>query len=197
MEHATGEDPRVARSKAAVREATLTLVAEVGIGETTVDAISERSGVAKTTIYRHWPGKPAIVLDALSSVMAPPPDPDTGSVRDDLAALMAAFVDGLSRGPLAPLLTSMMEAAERDPEVARVHRAEAASRHQVLRDAVVRGIGRGELPTGTDADAVVAQVVGPVVYLRLVAGQEVDAEDAVAVVDRTLLSFEGRVTSRG
>lgn len=192
-----GEDPRVARSRAAVHEATLALVAEVGIGETTVDAISERSGVAKTTIYRHWSGKPAIVLDVLSSVMAPPPDPDTGSVREDLVVLMVAFVDGLSQGPLAPLLTSMMEAAERDPEVARVHRAEAASRHQVLRDAVVRGIGRGELPAGTDADAVVAQVVGPVVYRRLVAGQEAHADDAVAVVDRALHSFESPAPSRG
>lgn len=181
-----GEDRRVARSKAAVREATLALVAEVGIGETTVDAISERSGVAKTTIYRHWSGKPAIVLDALSSVLAPPPDPDTGSVRHDLVALLVGFVDGLSRGPLAPLLTSMMEAAERDPEVARLHRDEAATRHQVLRDAVVRGIDRGELPAGTDADAVVALVVGPVVYRRLVAGQQVDAEVAVAVVDQAL-----------
>ncbi len=181
-----GEDPRVARSKAAVLEATRSLVAESGIGETTIDAISERSGVAKTTIYRHWPGKPAIVLDALAQVMAPPPDPDTGSVRDDLVTLLVGLIDGLSRGPLAPLLTSMMDAAERDPEVARVHRDEAAARHRVLRDAVVRGIGRGELPAGTDADTVVAQVVGPVVYRRLVAGQEVGATDAVAVVDRAL-----------
>jgi len=190
-----GEDPRVSRSKAAVREATSALVAEVGIGETTVDAISERSGVAKTTIYRHWSGKPAIVLDALSSVMVPPPDPGTGSVRDDLVALMVGLVDGLSRGPLAALLTSMMEAAERDPEVARVHRDEAAARHKVLRDAVVRGIGRGELPADTDADAVVAQVVGPVVYRRLVAGQEVDAERVVAVVDRALHGFRSAVAT--
>ncbi len=86
-----GEDPRVVRSRAAVVEATLALVAEVGIGETTVDAIAERSGVAKTTIYRHWTGKPAIVLDALSSVMAPPADPDTGTVRDDLVVLLEGF----------------------------------------------------------------------------------------------------------
>ncbi len=185
-----GVDPRVARSRAAVLEATLALVAETGIGDTTIDAISERSGVAKTTIYRHWPGKPAIVLDALSQVMAPPPDPDTGNVRDDLVALLMGFIDGLSRGPLAPLLTSMMDAAERDPEVARVHQEEAAARHQVLRDAVVRGIGRGELPAGTDADGVVAQVVGPVVYRRLVAGQDVDAADAVSVVDRALHGFQ-------
>ncbi len=184
-----GEDPRIARSKTAVLEATRALVAEGGIGETTIDAISERSGVAKTTIYRHWPGKPAIVLDALSQVMAPPPDPNTGSVRDDLVALLVGFAEGLSRGPLAPLLTSMMEAAEREAEVARVHRDEAAARHRVLRDAVVRGIGRGELPAGTDADAVVAHVVGPVVYRRLVAGEEVSAEEATAVVDRALRGF--------
>ncbi len=185
-----GVDPRVARSRSAVLEATVALVAERGIGDTTIDAISERSGVAKTTIYRHWPGKPAIVLDALSGVTAPPPDPDTGSIRDDLVALLVGFIDGLSRGPLAALLTSMMEAAERDPEVARLHRDEAAARHQVVRDAVVRGIGRGELPTGTDADTVVADVLGPVVYRRLVAGQVVDTAEAAGVVDRAIRGFQ-------
>ena len=180
------EDPRVVRSRAAVIEATLALIAEVGIGETTVDAIAERSGVAKTTIYRHWSGKPAIVLDALSSVMAPPEDPDTGTVHGDLVALLAGFAEALSRGPLAPLLTSMMAAAERDPDVARLHRDEAAARHQVLRDAVVRGVGRGELVRGTDADAVVAAVVGPVVYRRLVAAEPVDAIEVEGVVDRAL-----------
>jgi AcrR family transcriptional regulator len=180
------EDPRVVRSRAVVIDATLALVAELGIGETTVDAIAERSGVAKTTIYRHWTGKPAIVLDALSSVMAPPVDPDTGSVREDLVTLVGAFAEGLARGPLAPLLTSMMEAAERDPEVARLHRAEAAARHQVLRDAVVRGVGRGELPRGTDADEVVAAVVGPVVYRRLIAHEPVEATTVADLVDRAL-----------
>lgn len=192
-----GEDPRVTRSKASVRAAALALVAEVGIGETTVDAISERSGVAKTTIYRHWSGKPAIVLDALSRDMEPPTDPDLGSVRDDLVALLVGFVDALSRGPLAALLTSMMEAAERDPVVARVHREEASARHQVVRDAVVRGIGRGELPVGTDADAVVAHVIGPVVYRRLVAGQHMDAADAAPLVDRTLRAFRASIAPTG
>lgn len=189
------EDPRVTRSKASVRAAALALVAEVGIGETTVDAISERSGVAKTTIYRHWSGKPAIVLDALSRGMEPPTDPDLGSVRDDLVVLLVGLVDALSRGPLAAFLTSMMEAAERDPAVAQVHRDEASVRHQVLRDAVVRGIGRGELPPGTDADAVVAQVIGPVVYRRLVAGQQVDAADVAPAVDRALRAFRASESS--
>ena len=183
------QDPRVARSRAAVIEATLALVAELGIGETTVDAIAERSGVAKTTIYRHWPGKPAIVLDALSTVMAAPEDPDTGAVRDDLVVLVTGFATGLSQGLLAPLLTSMMEAAERDPEVARLHRDEAAARHQVLRDAVVRGVGRGELSRGTDADEVVAAVVGPVVYRRLIAHEPVDAARVEAIVDRALRAW--------
>jgi AcrR family transcriptional regulator len=172
-----------------VVDAALVLIAEVGVGEITVEAIAERSGVAKTTIYRHWDGKQAIVLDALSSVMIPPEDPDTGSVRDDLVALVAGFADGLSRGPLSSLLTSMMEAAERDPQVARLHHDEAAARHQVLRDAVARGAGRGELPRDVDADEVVAMVFGPIVYDRFVAGQPVDADRAREVVDRVLRAW--------
>lgn len=184
-----GEDPRVARSRAAVIAATVALVTEQGIGETTIDAVAERSGVAKTTIYRHWTGKPDLVLDALSTVMSPPPDPDTGDVREDLCVLLGGLVRGLADGPLAALLTTMMEGAERDPALADLHRREAAARHQVLRDAVVRGIGRGELARGTDPDEVVALVTGPIVYRRLVAHQPVDDALVSRVVDRVVDAF--------
>ncbi len=183
------DDPRVVRSRAAVVAAVLDLIAERGIGDTTIDEIAQRSGVAKTTIYRHWTGKPEIVLDALSSVMVAPEDPDTGSLRDDLHALVGGFAHALGEGPLAGLLAAMMEAAERDPEFADLHRREAAGRHRVVRDAIMRGIGRGELARGTDPDEVLGLVLGPVVYQRLVAHVPVDPNTARQVVDRALRAY--------
>lgn len=183
------EDPRVARSRAAVIQTTLALIAEVGLEGTTVDAITERSGVAKTTIYRHWGGRRELVLDALATVITTPADPDTGSLREDLVHLLTGFVRSLSTGPMAALLTTMMSEAERDPEVADVHRRESERRHHVVRDAVVRGIGRRELPAGTDPDEVVALLAGPVVYRRLVAHVDVGADLVGAIVDRVLRAY--------
>ena len=60
-------DPRVARSRAAVLAATVDLLGELGHAGTTVEAIAERSGVAKTTIYRHWPSRAPLLIDAFHS----------------------------------------------------------------------------------------------------------------------------------
>lgn len=171
--------------------ATLALIAERGIAATSIDAIAERSGVAKTTIYRHWESRPAVVLDALSRSLSAPEDPDTGSLRSDLHVLLGGLARALTDTPLAAVLTTIMDAAERDREFADLHRREVAGRHQVVRDVIVRGIGRGELPRGTDPDEVLALVTGPVFYRRLIAHGTVDEHDAAAVVDRVLAAYTG------
>src|SRR3712207_7645107 len=75
------------RSRAAVLAATLRLLAERGIAGTTIEAVAETSGVAKTTIYRQWNSQGGLVLDAFDSIVQPPPDPATGSLRTDLIDL--------------------------------------------------------------------------------------------------------------
>ena len=179
-------DPRVVRSRTAVLQAARELVGERGIAATSIEAIAERAGVAKTTIYRHWRTKPEVVIDAISETLDPPADPDTGSLRGDLEALVRWLVDALTDGPLGALLTTVMDAAERDPEFAELHRREIAARHQVGHDVIGRAVQRGELPAGTDPDEVVALVTGPIFYRRLVTHGHVDRCFADAVVDRVL-----------
>ncbi len=82
-----------------------------------------------------------------------------------------------------------MDAAERDPEFAELHRREVAARHQAGRDVIERAIGRGELPVGTDADEFLALITGPIFYRRLVTHGQVDAGFADAVVDRVLGAY--------
>jgi len=77
----------VRRSKEAVMAATYELLQETGLGGLTVDAVSERSGVAKTTIYRHWPTRSALVIDACSKLGTRREVPDTGSLAGDMAVL--------------------------------------------------------------------------------------------------------------
>ncbi len=182
-------DPRVTRSKAKVIDCALELLAERGVAGTSVEAIVERSGVAKTTIYRHWPTRGEVILDAIDTCIEPPAAPDLGTVRADLHALIGGLCEALSASRWAALMPSLIDAAERDPEFAEVHRRFAATRTAPVREILCRGINRGELPGDTDVDQMIDLLSGPVFYRRLVAGEPVDRTYGERLVDRILHAY--------
>ena len=182
-------DTRVIRSRTAVIAATLDLLAERGITGTTIEAVAERSGVAKTTIYRQWDGQPELVLDAIGTTVHTPNDPDTGTLRGDLFDLLGGLADALNTSPAAGLMPALIDAAERDPAFAALHQSEAAQRHQTVLTAIARGIDRGELPADADPAEVLDMVAGPVFYRRLVSSGAVDRAFAQRIVDRVLAAY--------
>jgi len=191
-----GKDPRVVRSRAAVIAATLDLLAERGITATTIEAVAERSGVARTTIYRQWEGQPALVLDAIGSTLHIPSDPDTGTLRGDLIDLLGGLADALNSSPAAGLMPAIIDAAERDPAFAALHHREASQRHQVVLTAITRGVARGELTPSADPAEVLDMATGPVFYRRLVSSGAVDRAFTQRVVDRVLTAYASDGTQR-
>src|ERR1051326_970845 len=92
-------DVRVRHSKEVIMATTYELLSEEGLAGVTVDAVARRSGVAKTTIYRHWPSREALLLDACAQ-MGPHFDvPNAGSLSKDLHALAERVVEQLLAGP--------------------------------------------------------------------------------------------------
>ncbi|MDC7122770.1 TetR/AcrR family transcriptional regulator [Cellulomonas fimi] len=180
------QDPRVARSRARVLAGTVELLIERGIAGTTIDAVAEHTGVAKTTIYRQWADQPSLVLDAFGSLLDAPAPPDTGSLRDDLRVLLTGLAAALTVSPAARLMPALIDAAERDARFAELHRREAATRHAPVLTVVRRGIARGELPAGTDPALVVDLVTGPLFHRRWVTGGRIDDAFVSAVVDAAL-----------
>jgi len=176
--------------------ATLNLLAERGISATTIEAVAERSGVAKTTIYRQWDGQPELVLDAIGTTLHTPTDPDTGTLRGDLLDLLGGLADVLNTSPAAGLMPALIDAAERDPAFAALHHREAAGRHQVVLTAIARGIDRGELTPGADPAEILDMVTGPVFYRRLVSSGAVDRAFAQRIVDRVLAAYANDLTRR-
>lgn len=171
----------MARSRASVLTAAVELLAEHGFESTSIEAISERSGVAKTTIYRHWDDKAALVLDVIESLVRDPVDPDTGSLEGDLAALAKGLARGLQAGPWAAMLPSLVEAAERDADVARMNQEFTAARHAMVKKIVARARSRGEIRGEVDDDDIIELVAGPLFYRRLVTGERIDRDHAVRV----------------
>lgn len=179
---------------------TLDLLLEQGLAGTTIDAVAERSGVAKTTIYRHWPDRAALVLDAFDSILSPPPEPDTGVLRDDLVTLAVGLAHALATSPAASLLPMIIDAAGRDPAFAALHRREAHRRHRVILNVINRGIERGELPADTDPADVLDLLAGPLFHRRMLSQATPTAEFAQRLVDMILHAYTDSArteTSRG
>jgi AcrR family transcriptional regulator len=177
---------RSRRAESAILEATIALLAELGFAGLTIDGIAARAGVGKATIYRHWSSKAEVAVEAFKEFIPPLEDPDTGSFADDVGAVLLQIVDGLSNSPLAAILPSLVEAAERDPELERHFKEFGATRRAVLRAVFDRAARRGELREGLDPDVAIDLLVGPIFTRRLVTRLPVTRKHAHAVLDLVL-----------
>jgi len=178
--------PRVERSKAAILDASLALLAEEGVGGFTVDAVAARAGVGKATVYRHWASRAELIVDAISSLVTDEESLDHGSLRGDLQAAYERIVQVCSTGVVSQVLPSLAEAAGRDPELAGVHKDFVARRRRHLVSALERAADRGELRPGLDISVVADLVAGPVFYKKLVHHECPDPAYAQALLDLVL-----------
>jgi AcrR family transcriptional regulator len=178
--------PRSREAEAAILEATIALLGEVGFSGLTIDGIAARAGVGKATIYRHWSSKAEVAVEAFRNFVPPLDDPDTGSFPDDVRAVLLQIVDGLSNSPLVGILPSLVEAAERDPELERLFKEFGATRRSVLRGVFARAANRGELRDGLDPEVAIDVLVGPIFTRRLITRVPVTRKHATAVLDLVL-----------
>jgi AcrR family transcriptional regulator len=175
-------DKRVRRSKERVLAETYGLLSEGGIGGVSIDEVSRRSGVSKTTIYRHWPSRSALLLEACSKIGTRPEVPDTGSLRGDLTALAAYLAHQLESARWAAVLPSIIDAAERDPELAQLHATLHAGLMAPFFAILERAKKRKELPPGARIPDVVASIVGPFFYRRWFSREPIDEKFVKSVV---------------
>jgi len=181
--------PRDPRHDAAILQAAIALVGEVGYDRMTVDSIAGRAGVSKPTIYRRWPdGKAQLIADAIRLHQAERGEsPDTGSLRGDLIALVAELTGQLlDNAHLAAGLTSQLRAS---PELAELFREHMVRRdRQRWAELVRRAIERGDLASGDEPSELFAAVAPSVIHTRvLLTGESVDPPFAERLVDTILL----------
>ena len=184
-------DPRMTRSRRRALGATLDLVAERGIAGASIEAVSARSGVAKTTVYRQWPNQAALVLDAFRSIAPDPPLPDTGTLPGPLV-LVGGFAEALRQGRAGVFMAALMDAAERDADFAALHAAETRRRHAPVLSCSPGASSGASLPDGADLDALVDQLAGPVLHRRFVSGLPLDRGFGERVVDGVLRACTAR-----
>jgi AcrR family transcriptional regulator len=159
-------DERVRRSRATVLGVTTELLFERGFAGASVDEISRRSGVAKTTIYRHWPTRADLLRDACSTIGTPLDVPDIGSFEGDVTALMTNLAHLLRSAKWTSVLPSVIDAAERDPDIAEMYSRLQEGYSAPLQSIIQRAMQKGELPKTTDAALLIAALTGPLFYRR-------------------------------
>jgi AcrR family transcriptional regulator len=162
--------PRSEAARRAILLAALGSVAELGYGQTTIEGIAARAGVGKQTIYRWWPGKADIVLEAsaLKAETYVPVD-DRGSYAAELRAFLSASFDVASNPDIANLLRALMAEAQIDPAFGERLRASFLQpRRHALAVITDRARHRGDLPGRPDA-AVVADIIFGIVWYRILA----------------------------
>jgi AcrR family transcriptional regulator len=169
-----GPDARVQRSRERVLTSAFDLLGESGVSGFTIDEVARRSGVAKTTIYRHWPAREALVLEAASLISAAVEVPDTGSVQGDVTVILNNLGGLLGTARWSSVVPSIVDVAERDPEFAAVHGRIQRGHASPLREVLVRAAGRGELPATTDPAHVISALIGPLYYRRWFSREPID-----------------------
>jgi TetR/AcrR family transcriptional regulator, regulator of autoinduction and epiphytic fitness len=180
-------DPRVERTRHAVRHATLSVLGRRGYGAFTVDAVAESARVAKSTIYRHWPTKLALIADALETLNEQPrPQPAAGTAREQVVQLLEHLAEAFADSTLSACIPALVEAAEHHPEVAGFLHAYSARRRQTLVDVIRQGVESGELPSHLDPDLAALALSGPVVYCRTMTPEPLPAARVPVLVAQVL-----------
>ena len=180
-----GRQPSPATAEA-ILQATRELLAEGGVGRLTVENVAARSGIAKTTIYRHWPTRSALLLDACSQLTPRPQAPDSGSLHGDLTGLALMVAQRLQTGRWSSVIPSIIDAAERDPEIAELHSRLHAGMMAAFQTVVTRGRDRGEIDADRDPAEITASIVGPLFYRRWFSRQPLDEAFVRGLVDRVI-----------
>lgn len=187
---------RSARVRAAVRDATLAELTEKGYARLTVEGVAARSGVHKTTVYRHWASVRGLIADALELASGEPwPIPDTGTVQGDLRALARLVVTGFTDPGEGPVSAAFISAAMQDADAARALHAFFAARHEQSAALVTRAVARGELPGGVDPAEVVRLAVAPLYYRLFISREPVDVAAADRAADAALAAARAGVLS--
>jgi AcrR family transcriptional regulator len=174
--------PRSEQVDQAVLDATIDLAGEVGMHAMSMDELAQRVGVSKATIYRRWPSKERLVLDALNQAMRPFDLIDTGSLRGDLDDYLGELARRMSFGKASDVLPDLIAASVRDANLQASLDEYIRHRRQPLQTILGRGVARGELGAGADVDVLIDALIGPFVYRRLLSHDRLDGD----FVDRLL-----------
>lgn len=161
------------KASAAARE----VIAEHGVAGFTVEAVAKRSGVAKTTIYRHWDSGNALLMDTIDSMVVTFPTPDTGSFATDLRAFVEVMAPVIENPTMVRIMLGVMAEASSDQDLDRIHQGLMAERKRPIRTILDRAQKRGEIRSDLPMEQIIDMVEGPFMSRFLIRRVPRNADD--------------------
>lgn len=182
------------KARSAILRAARELLDRRGFQRLTIEGIAERAGVGKATIYRWWPSKAAVVMDAVLEAAGPRiPFPDTGSAREDLRRQIASVIELYTGTRTGRGIRALIAESQHDPALAESLRDRfIASRRAEAATVFERGIQRGELRPDLDVGVAIDALYGAVYYRLLVSHAPLDAAYADTLINQIFPALERR-----
>jgi AcrR family transcriptional regulator len=179
--------PRCAVTHQAILDCANSLLEEIGFSSMSIEGIAARAGVGKATIYRRWPNKASVVMDAfLAATSKELPFPDTGSAREDIRRQMRAVVKVLN-GPRGRTIATLIGVVQSDNELAEAFRTRfVAVRRSEAKAVLQRGVANGEFKPDMDLESVLDCLYGPLYFRLLIGHEKASAKYADQLVDLVL-----------
>jgi AcrR family transcriptional regulator len=182
--------PRSEKAQKAILAAAIELLLEQGLHAVSMDAVAGRAGVSKATIYRWWPSKELLALDALATewqVTAPDATRDTGSLRGDLLARLRPWLRQLRDKPYGRVVAGLVATAQADAEFAELYLERfVRPRRDAMRPVLLRAIDRGEISRTVDLEVALDLIYGPIYHRMLHGHAPLDERFARNLVDTIL-----------
>ena len=187
------------KTRRAILAATVSLFDRLDYGSITMDAVARAAGFSRATIYRHWPSRQLLVLEAYTAKMSDAlAAPDTGDAIEDLRTSLAQMAFCLDFGGAASTVSGIIVDAIADPEFSRLYRrVMLRERREVFGSILARGQERGQIRRDIDLDVAVDAIYGAVHHRLLVSRQIIDGPFMKALVDVTMNGLAAHPTSPG
>jgi AcrR family transcriptional regulator len=180
-------DPRVERSRQVILQAALDELGEVGYGMFRIESVAARAGVGKSTIYRHWTDRLALIADAFETFhVQMVPNTDTAPPREKVHSLVRHVAQVFVDSTFSVCIPALIEGAERDQRLRNFHHKYSAERRQGLIDVIAEGVASGDFPEHLNPELAAMALLGPIIYCRLMTSKPFKPERAADLVDTVL-----------
>jgi AcrR family transcriptional regulator len=190
-------EPRIARTREVVFAAAIEIVAERGFAGASIEAIAQRAGVARSTIYRNWPTRTDLLLEAVGSEVGQIESLAVGNLRADLVAIVTRLADLLTSERMGSVVASIILEVRHDPELEELRQRFLASRRSALDGVIGEAVARGDLPANTDLQRAGDELAAQVLFQTLVLRADFDGLRVEDHVDRWLERYGANRETRG
>ena len=184
MKTGADENPRTTRVRKIILDAASGLLIKEGHRAVTPHRVSKATGVARSTIYRHWPDPVSLLLDAIDSLLAPDhPLSTVGDLRVDLTTALESLRRRLSKRPFRTMFAALLDHSTRSPKLVPAQRRFVSGVTAPLRNIIKAAIDDGRLEQSLKPDVAVAQLVGPILHTHVMMHVRISDDLIASTVD--------------